>query len=258
MPRRSRRKSHSGIYHAMVRGIDRQLIFRDPADFLKYLRVLEECKRVSGFEVYAYCIMPNHVHLLIREGSEDLGKAFQRIGSRYAYWFNKKYERCGHLFQDRFKSEPVDDNRYLLTLLRYIHRNPVAAGICRDVADYSWSSYWEFLGKKALVDPDYPLKLFSDSKKVARSAFIEHVNRGEDPMQPVSIEPYMRHKAQAAFSLSSEISNRIDENERALRLLAAQGIEDRNRYIRKLKSEGVPMHHIAKHLKVSIWTVRNA
>jgi len=113
MPRRSRRKSHSGIYHAMVRGIDRQLIFRDPADFLKYLRVLEECKRVSSFEIYAYCLMPNHVHLLIREGSEDLGKAFQRIGSRYAYWFNKKYERCGHLFQDRFKSEPVEDRPLL-------------------------------------------------------------------------------------------------------------------------------------------------
>jgi len=77
-------------------------------------------------------------------------------------------------------------------------------------------------------------------------------------MQPVSIEPYMRHKTQPVACLSSEISNRIDESERALRLLAAQGIADRNHYIRKLKSEGVPMHHIAKHLKISIWTVRKA
>lgn len=242
----------------MARGIDRQAIFRNPQDFEKYRQILKECKPISGFELYAYCLMPNHVHFLIREVEEELGKTFQRISSRYAYWFNKKYKRCGHLFQDRFKSETVDDDRYFLTLLRYIHRNPVAAKICLNVADYRWSSYRELMGRKSLVDPDYSLKLFSDSKRAARLAFMEHVCSEENLMQPLSIEPYMRYGIHFADFMNPEVSAHIQEKEFTLRKLFAQQLVERDEYIHKLKSEGIPMYQIAKHLNTSIWTVRKA
>jgi len=93
---------------------------------------------------YAYCLMPNHVHLLIREASESVSLVIKRIGVSYAQHYNKKYQHFGHLFQDRFKSEPVNDHAYFITLLRYIHQNPVAAGISADVASYKWSSWAEY------------------------------------------------------------------------------------------------------------------
>jgi hypothetical protein len=88
--------------------------------------------------------MSNHVHLLIRESSESLASVIKRIAVSYAQYYNKKYIRFGHLFQDRFKSEPVNDNAYFFTLLQYIHQNPVAAGISVDVAGYRWSSWGEY------------------------------------------------------------------------------------------------------------------
>ena len=85
--------------------------------------------------------MSNHIHLLIEEGREDLGIVFRRIGARYVYWYNRKYKRSGHLFQDRYKSEAVKNDKYLLTVLRYIHQNPIKAGIENDIRKYPWSSY---------------------------------------------------------------------------------------------------------------------
>ena len=89
----------------MLRGINRQDIFEDEEDFLHFLTVLKECKAICEFEIYAYCLMTNHIHLLIKSGKEPLALVFKRIGSRFVYWYNLKYRRSGHLFQDRYKSE---------------------------------------------------------------------------------------------------------------------------------------------------------
>ena len=139
MPRQARRLSESGIYHIMLRGINRQQIFEDPEDYDKFIDVLKACKEVSGFEIYAYCLMGNHIHLLIKPDKEPLELIFKRIGSRYVYWYNWKYNRTGHLFQDRFKSEPVDSDEYFLTVLRYIHCNPVKSGLTDDIFTYHGS-----------------------------------------------------------------------------------------------------------------------
>ena len=136
MPRLSRIKSKTGIYHIMLRGINQQLIFEDEEDCDKFLEVLESCKSVSGFELYGYCLMGNHLHLLLKTVNEDLDLIFKRIGARYVYWYNWKYRRSGHLFHDRFKSEPVSDDKYFLTVLRYIHRNPVKANLCKNPDDF--------------------------------------------------------------------------------------------------------------------------
>jgi len=109
----------------MLRGINRQQIFEDAEDCYKFLTILREYKGICEYSVYAYCLMGNHIHLLLKEGTESLEQVFKRVCGKFVYWYNSKYQRVGHLFQDRFKSEPVDSQEYLQTVLRYIHQNDV-------------------------------------------------------------------------------------------------------------------------------------
>ena len=146
MPRTERSKSNTGIYHIIARGIGHQRIFEQVEDYRQFLDYLYAIKKKSGFTLYAYTFMDNHIHLLLKEGPEPISQIFQRLGTSYAQWFNGKYERDGHLFQNRFRSEPVENDCYFLTALLYIYQNPVRAGICRVAADYEWGSR-RFLGK---------------------------------------------------------------------------------------------------------------
>jgi REP element-mobilizing transposase RayT len=155
MSRTARKKSSTGIYHIILRGINRQTIFNDEEDNNQFLRVLETCKKASGFQLYGYCLMGNHLHLLIKEEKEELEKIFKRIGTRYVYWYNEKYDRSGHLFQDRYRSEPVEDDRYFLAVLRYIHQNPIKAGLCKAVDGYRWSSYREYIEDRGITDREF-------------------------------------------------------------------------------------------------------
>ena len=108
MPRQARIKSESGIYHIMLRGINGQQIFEDEEDNQKFIEVLKDFKAVSEYSVFAYCLMGNHAHLLMKVGAEELEKVFKRIGGRYVYWYNNKYRRRGHLFQDRTKANRLN------------------------------------------------------------------------------------------------------------------------------------------------------
>lgn len=142
MPRRARTLSESGIYHAMVRGVNRQPIFTSDGDKERYLVFLWASSHKQKVSVHAYCLMDNHVHLLIRQdGDSPIGEFFRSLGTRYAGWFNTEYGRVGHLFQGRFKSKPVETDAYLLSVVRYIHLNPVESGMCEDPGDYRFSSY---------------------------------------------------------------------------------------------------------------------
>ena len=159
MPRQARKQAESGMYHTMLRGIDRQLIFEDAEDYFRFLDIVQECRELCGFKLYAYCLMGNHAHLLIKVCHNNLEEIFKRIAGKYVYWYNVKYKRVGHLFQDRFKSEPVEDDSYFLTVLRYIHQNPVKAKLCAKVGDYPYSSYSEYLANSKWVDSDFALKM---------------------------------------------------------------------------------------------------
>lgn len=154
MPRMARKKSSMQIYHVMLRGINKQQIFLDPEDNRYFIGLLKRYKVQCGYEIYAYCLMGNHVHLLIREGDgTSTGDIFRHIGSAFVYWYNIKYERSGHLFQDRFRSESVEDEAYLLTVFRYILMNPVKAGLCARPEQYPYSSAEEYLdGKNGITD----------------------------------------------------------------------------------------------------------
>lgn len=120
MPRRAREKSESGIFHIILRGQNKQIIFEDEEDTEKFLQTIQDCRSKSGFKIYGYCLMGNHVHLLLHELNEKTEIIMRRIGASYVYWYNWKYQRCGHLFQDRYKIEPIKDDRQFFAVLRYI------------------------------------------------------------------------------------------------------------------------------------------
>jgi putative transposase len=180
MPREARKKSRSGIYHIMLRGINRQTIFEDDEDKARFIETLKKYKEVSNYKLYSYCLMDNHIHLLLKESEETISEAIKRISSSYVYWYNMKYERCGHLFQERFKSENVESKAYFLTVLRYIHQNPIKAGLTRNIFEYRWTSINEYVSEANLVDVELGLKLFSSDRKAATKLFINYLHEYSD------------------------------------------------------------------------------
>lgn len=149
MARQIRKISRSGIYHVILRGVNKQRIFEQTEDYEAMYRILRFVRTTDthrqpveqpNYFLYAYCIMDNHIHLLIQPNNQELGQIMKRIMTSYAIHFNTAYERVGHLFQDRFKSEPVEDANYFFTALHYIQNNPVKAGLVQQPAAYQYSS----------------------------------------------------------------------------------------------------------------------
>ena len=157
MPRGARVLSKSGYYHVVNRGVGRQILFEDEEDYLRFLDTMRRYLKEEPFELIAYCLMENHFHLLLHTG-DKLERIMKRLSCSYAYYFNEKYEREGHLFQDRFRSEPITDDSYLLAAVRYIHNNPVKAGICSR-EEYPWSSWHEYTDRPDLVSTEIVLSI---------------------------------------------------------------------------------------------------
>ena len=175
MARVARKKSDSGIYHIMLRGINRQNIFEDDEDRYKLLEILSYFSSQEKYKVYSYCLMGNHVHLLLQEADDTISNAVKRISSTYVLWYNKKYKRFGHLFQDRFKSEPVENLGYFLTVLRYIHQNPVKAGLVSNILETKWTSYY-YISETSFIDIDFALDIFSPNRDIAIGLYINYMN----------------------------------------------------------------------------------
>ena len=152
MPRSSRKPSATGYYHIIIRGVNRQSIVQDDQDRSKMVDTLRKYAADSDTRVLAYCLMDNHLHLLIQAAA---GPAMfvKKVASSYVYYFNHKYDRIGHLFQDRYKSEAVDTEEYLLTVARYILQNPLKAGIC-GVKKYAWSSWKDIATGEGFCDTE--------------------------------------------------------------------------------------------------------
>ena len=183
MPRHSREESGTGIYHVMLRGVNRQSIFEDEEDCVRFISLLK--KLIERFDdagkplpalcvLYAYCLMDNHVHLLVKEQSESISTVIKRLAVSYAYYFNRKYPYNGHLFQDRFKSEPVNDIVYFMTLMRYIHQNPIKAGLVSEVCDYRWSSWHEYASSSLSLPPVCTVQ--SVFKRIKRQELLEQIS----------------------------------------------------------------------------------
>ena len=191
MPREARKKSRTGIYHIIMRGINKQTIFEENEDKQRFLEILQKYRKISQYVLYSYCLMDNHIHLLIKEGEEELSVAMKRICSSYVYWFNSKYGRFGHLFQERFKSENVENTVYFLTVLRYIHQNPLKAGLVNNVFESRWTSINEYIQRRTIVDIDYGLDLFSSDRRKAIKLYIEYMQQQNNDQ---CLEVYMNVK----------------------------------------------------------------
>ena len=129
-----------GLYHVIVRGNERRNVFRDDSDRSRYLARLAHYREKFSFRVLAYCLMDNHVHMAIEAGKVPLSRIMAGLQSSYTQYFNRRHRRSGHLFQGRYKAFLVEKDRHALALLRYVHENPVKAGMVERAEDFSWSS----------------------------------------------------------------------------------------------------------------------
>ena len=153
MPRVARNEKISKYYHIMVQGINREYIFENPEFKKQYISFFKNKKKNIGIRLIAYCVMDNHVHMLVfSDFIEELSKTMSSVNTKYAIYYNKKMDRCGYVFRDRFKSEIIIDRKHLENCIKYIHNNPVKANICKIPSEYNYSSYKDFLNKK--IDND--------------------------------------------------------------------------------------------------------
>lgn len=179
MPRKPRIHYEGALYHVIVRGNNRSSIFEKKANKAAYLNIIKRYKKKYNFKLYAYCIMDNHAHLLIEVDRVPLSKIMQGIQQVYTQNYNKDYERTGHVFEQRYKAIICDKDSYLLNLIRYIHMNPVQAGMAKGLK-YKWSSHNKYLKEKSdLIDYQFPLSLFSNNKKQRRKLYIAFMTEKE-------------------------------------------------------------------------------
>ncbi len=241
MPRRSRKRSSSGLYHVMLRGINKQRLFHDDADYQTYLAGLLKYHAISGFTLYAYCLMPNHVHLLLRENpdAEPIGKIMRRLGTWYVFRYNQRYERTGPLFEGRYRSETVENDSAFLAVLRYIHRNPVKAGITQQAVQYPHSSCPVYFGlaEDSLIDT---APLFTLVPQSAVAAWHEQ----EDETQCLDV-----HEKPVATRLTDERAIKVMNKAAGARNLEEFACLDekiRRTAIRKMHDAGSSLRQITR------------
>ena len=241
MPRQARKHAESGIYHTMLRGNDKQMIFEDSEDYLRFIDILLACREECGFKLYAYCLMGNHVHILLSVSDESLETIFKKIGGRYVYYYNVKYRRVGHLFQDRFKSEPVEDETYLLTVMRYIHQNPIKAKLCAKVGDYPYSSYAEYLHESSTIDSEYILGI------LPREEFVRFNN---EPSTDKCLE-IVTNKRHGVTDQQARVIIEKCAHCRSVADFQALEQKKKERYIKKIYEKGVSVRQLSRLTGVS-------
>ncbi len=203
------------FYHVIARGNQKQRIFKDQADFQKYLLTLTVYKNRTGSRIYAYVLMNNHVHLLIETGDIPLSKVMQGVNQTYTMYFNRRYRTVGHLFQGRYKAILCDRDAYLLALLNYIHKNPLRARITERLDAYPWSSHHAYTGKNnplGLVDVDQVLRLFSENKGRARAKYREFM-AGEDTLNKATVYATIDQRLQGDEEFVERVMEQHDREE---------------------------------------------
>jgi YD repeat-containing protein len=176
MPRQPRLDAPETLHHVMVRGLERRVIFRDDQDQADFVARLAALAEQGALTVYAWALLPNHAHLLVRTGTRPLPRSMRRLLTGYAGAFNRRHKRVGHLFQNRYKSIVVEEERYLLELVRYLHLNPLRAGVVKSLAAlerYPWTGHSALLGTvpRAWQDTRTVLAQFGPTTARARKAY---------------------------------------------------------------------------------------
>ncbi|MEN6349606.1 MAG: transposase [Syntrophomonas sp.] len=250
MVRKAREQCESGIYHVVLRGINRQDIFFDDEDYRRLLETVAQKKSDKQFEVYGYCLMSNHVHMLIRENKDKISRIMSRIGTSYAWWYNRKYGRSGHVFQGRYGSEGVEDDAYLLTVVRYIHNNPIKAKMVIVAEEYRWSSIHAYYGGReypaGLTGPEFILGMIHEKRTEAIKIFREF-------MQQENEDQCLDDQIKACKS-DDEVKTEIEAlmNGQPIGKLMGLEKEERQKVLQAIKkSEGVTQRQIARVAGIS-------
>lgn len=218
MARKPRVYCPGAFYHAILRGNSGQTIFFDDKDRTRFFLLLQEGMERFGHRVHAFCLMTNHVHLAIQITEISLSRILQNLSFRYTRWVNWRQGRTGHLFQGRYKAVLIDADTYLQELTRYIHLNPVRAGMVRKPEKYPWSGHRAYLGLETIpwLTTDWVLSQFSEKVSVARRAYMKFVQEG---MEGGRQEEYYRGSDADSRILGDDtfIERVLDEKEKKQR-----------------------------------------
>jgi len=234
MARPLRIEYEGALYHITARGNERNLIYREGGDYQKFLKILSELPQRYGIILHGYILMGNHYHLLIETPKGNITKVMHYLNATYTGYFNKKYDRVGHLFQGRYKGYLIEKERYLLSVSRYIHLNPIRAMIVKRPEEYRWSSYPEYIGKekkKEWLTCDWILgQYFKDETRARRQyrAFVEEgLTLKENPFEALK----------AGLVLGSE--DFIEGIKKRIQLRRHKEIPESKRLTRDIKYEDV-------------------
>ena len=280
MARQARLRSTTGIYHVMLRGINKQQIFHKVEDYQRMLHLLTHIAKPGDGAIsplgtvpkdenapsfglpiiYAYCLMNNHLHLLIKEGDEEVGMSIKRLAIAYANYYNKEYDRRGHLFENRFRSEPVENWDYFKYLLRYIHRNPCKAGLVNTPAEYHYSSWGQYLGGRGICYVTSTLKRIS---LLELEAYVNAPDQeGEyDPFEPRKSAP-VEHKEidSRRHRIDDDVVRKMIEevSGRPFSAFLQQDIEAQRQQLHELKLRGCSYRQLSRLTGVSPSIVKRA
>lgn len=181
MPRSLRIEYPGALYHVLSRGVEGSVIVRDNQDRRKRLQLLQQAVERWGWQLHAFVLMRNHDHLFVETPESNLSVGMQAFNGQYAAYFNRRYKRSGHLFQGRFKSHIIEKEGYFLAVSRYIHLNPVRAGLVELPEQYPWSSYRGYHRRRYMLQwmrYDRVLSEFGEDERMARSGYCRFVHAG--------------------------------------------------------------------------------
>lgn len=260
MPRKHRIISSSGIYHVMSRGNEKKPIFLDASDYERFGGILRKIKKEKPFTLYAYCFMNTHYHLVFNEEKTGISSIMSSVNTSYAIYFNKKYERVGHLFQGRFRSEAIEDEAYFLTAIKYVHNNPVAAKLVEKASQYPWSSYGSYLQPHCaddLIECRYLLNMLSPSPDEAIGEFVKYSDQRDEAIFVNHLGGEMEGPADREIIAKKFIGKYLQDREMSIDHLKIKS----NRAVRNelitilIKKSGLPVREIGKLLGLSKSTI---
>ena len=268
MPRGSRIDAPGALHHIMARGVGRQDIFTDKEDYNALINRLGDLLIETKTSCYAWALIPNHFHLLVRTGNIPVSHLMKRLLTGYAVVFNRRHNRSGHLFQNRYKSILCQEDTYLLELVRYIHLNPLRARLIveyKRLAGYAYCGHGAIMGRKKVKwqDAEYVLGLFGKKEGGARSEYSRFVRKGitQGQRHDLSGGGLLRsHGGWTGVKLLRETGEYQKGDERILgdggfvkEVLASAEEKLKKKY--QMKIEGYDLNKLAKRVRVGRWSI---
>ena len=237
MARKAREKRPGAVYHVLMRGGEKKALLQTENDCAYFVSQVRKYREDSDLELFGFCLLPDHVHLLVRENSDDMGTFFRKLATSYACHYNLKRKRAGHVFQDRYRTQILDGDEAFVSALRAIHTEPVRLGLCERAEDYPWSSLGDYLGtaEDVLTDTVYALSLSTAETLASGQGRVEFDFLAEPvyerkPLTDRQAEKIMKKVAHAKKLMALPVMSR----------------KMRNAWLRRLRKEGMSVSQISR------------